>query len=295
MPAQGYSGSIVQFDGTTFRGHLRTFGVINPVNCLLLSKFIADNWQSISATYKISKSSGSRPKFPSVAADGRAIEVASIATKRQSQRHLASSFPIVLHLDINRFYGSIYTHSIPWAVLGKEEAKRRFASGTLNGHWSDTLDKLVRNCNQQQTVGIPIGPDTSRILSEIILSRLDYEICQTGSKVKSGALHHNIDDYEIGSFDYGLSEEYQSIFVRTISRYELRINDFKSVVKTGLDFVPSNFQRKFDVLRGKKGKVFVEHFFELMYSISKENSDSNVLGYGLKRFSRTLSSKRKSK
>ena len=32
----------------------------------------------------------------------------------------------------------------------------------------DKLDRLVRKGQDNQTIGIPIGPDTSRILSEII-------------------------------------------------------------------------------------------------------------------------------
>jgi hypothetical protein len=290
-PQNNYAGSTAHFDGTTFRGHLRTFGVINPINYLLLSRCIAKNWPDILGVYKLSSSSGARPKFPSSGSDGRAIEEASIATKRQSIGHLASNYPMILNLDINRFYGSIYTHSIPWAVLGKEEAKRRYSAHTLAGHWSDTLDTLVRNCNQRQTVGIPIGPDTSRIISELILSRIDYELCRRGTDINSKQLYHNIDDYQIGGFDVRFTENSQSMFVRTISRYELRINDFKTILNHGIEFVPAKFQRKFDILKDKYGRIFVEHFFELLYSISKENMDSNVVGYAIKRFSKRLSSK----
>lgn len=287
-PAAGYSGSTTFFDGATFRGTLRTFGVINPVSYSMLSRFIASNWGEISKVIGLSGCSGARPKFPSLAAQGRAIEPSSIATKRRSQRHLASVYPVILGLDINRFYGSIYTHSIPWAALGKQEAKRRYRARSLAGHWSDQLDILARNGNQRQTVGIPIGPDTSRIISEIILARIDSDLTSSESGLSSSQIFHNIDDYQIGVFSHSGAENAQSKFVRAISRYELRLNDFKTSVDHGMEFSPSNFQRAFDVLSGQTGSNFVEHFFDILYSSARRYPDMNVLGYGLKRFARSL-------
>ena len=289
-PPHSYYGSTTFFDGATFRGVLRAFGIINPASYFLLASFIADNWSSFAKVYRLSSSSGARPKFPPLGSGGRAIEVASLAVKNRSIRHLASSFPIILNLDINRFYGSIYSHSLPWAALGKQEAKRRFRNGNLQGHWSDTLDRLIRNCNQRQTVGIPIGPDTSRIISELVLSRIDAELTARGSGIGPKQIFHNIDDYQIGAFEGAKIEDAQSQFVRTIDKYELRLNDFKTSVGQGLELAPSNFQLEFDVLRAKRGRNFVEHFFEILYSQITLNPDSNVLGYALKSFASSLSS-----
>ena len=290
LPPNGYHGSTIFFDGATFQGHLRKFGVINPANYLLLSRFIAAQWPDISATFDLSPCSGTRPKFPARNAPGRAIESASLATKRKGQAHLASMFPVILSLDINRFYGSVYTHTIPWAVLGKEPAKQMFANGTLNTHWSAHLDRFARNCNQRQTVGLPIGPDTSRIISEMLLSRLDAELIARGSGLTSSQVYHNIDDYQIGCFDIHAAENAQSLFVRTITRYELRLNDFKTSIDHGLDFHPSNFQRFFDILANATGRNFVEHFFEILYQLDARYAGVNVIGYALKRFARALAS-----
>ena len=67
-PAAKYTGSTTSFDGATFRGHLRTFGAINPVSFYLLSDFIAEYWPQISAVYGLSSCSGVRPTFPALAA-----------------------------------------------------------------------------------------------------------------------------------------------------------------------------------------------------------------------------------
>src|SRR5207253_8799128 len=287
-PPNGYAGSTLFFDGATFRGHLRKFGVINPANYFILSRYISQRWTEISQTYDLSSCSGTRPKFPARSAPGRAIQSASLANKRKGQAHLASMYPVILSLDINRYYGSIYTHSIPWAVLGKEPAKAMFANNTLNTHWSASLDRFTRNCNQRQTVGLPIGPDTSRIISEMILSRIDNELTASGSGLASPRIYHNIDDYQFGCFDVQATENAQSRFVRTITKYELRFNDFKTSIDHGLDFHPCNFQRFFDALANTSGRNFVEHFFEILYQLDGRYPQVNVIGYALKRFAQLL-------
>lgn len=281
-------GSTTFFDGATFKGHLRTFGVINPVNYLFLSRHIAHQWAQIATVLRLSRCTGARPKFPALAEGGRAITVATIASQRSEKRHLASSYPVITSLDINRFYGSIYTHSIPWAALGKESAKAAFASHTLGGTWSDVLDRLARNCNQRQTVGLAIGPDTSRIISEMLLARIDHELTAPGSGLVSTQIFHNIDDYQFGTLSISDGENAQSIFVKTIAKYELRLNDYKSKIETGLGFQPSNFQRNFDILRGQTGKNLIEHFFDILYRQISLNPNANVVGYTLKRFARPL-------
>ena len=190
-----YASHVVNFDGSTFQGNLRTFGIINPVSYCFLGQKISEGWPKINSVYKLSKFSDARPSFPAMNADGRAITSSPLSAKRRHLQHLAGAFPLLLYLDINRFYASLYTHTLPWSALGKEEAKRRFFNKTLSGHWSDTLDLFVRNCNSRQTVGIPIGPDTSRILSELLLARIDHEVWRQIKTLKAADFTHSIDDY----------------------------------------------------------------------------------------------------
>jgi hypothetical protein len=73
----------------------------------------------------------------------------------------------VLQTDINLFYPSVYAHTMPWAIHGKATAKVNRANKLLG----NLLDSLVRCGQDQQTIGIPIGPDTSLLLAEILLNR----------------------------------------------------------------------------------------------------------------------------
>ncbi|AQT45941.1 hypothetical protein BBC0244_022890 [Bartonella apihabitans] len=285
-----YFSTLTQYNGTTHKGNIRKFGIVNPINYFFLAKYISENWVNITKIYSLTKCSGARPKFTNTNSGGRAIEGATIRAKRKHQNHLTSIYPVVLHLDINRFYGSIYTHSIPWAALGKENAKNLHHKGLLKNDWSNTLDTLLRNCNQQQTIGLPIGPDTSRIVSEIILSRIDHELVSSKKlySLNSNQIYHNVDDYQIGNSSISDSENIQSLFVHVLNKYELNLNEFKTTISHGMNSKPEVFQRYFDVLNGKLGTDFIEHFFEILYNIDLSNKDNNIVGYCLKKFYKSL-------
>src|SRR3546814_9550733 len=67
-----------------------------------------------------------------------------------------------------RFYHSIYTHSIAWAILGKAHVKASHHTNAFKGHFANHLDKAVGAGQEGQTIGIPLGPDTSRIIAELV-------------------------------------------------------------------------------------------------------------------------------
>ena len=287
-PPKDYRSNTIFFNGSRFDGMIRTFGIINPISYFLLCEHIANNWVNIVKVFKLSNCNVKKPKFPSVNASGRAIEYASLTYQKINQNHLASFFPIIVNLDINRFYESIYTHSIPWAVLGKDKAKGQLHSQDFTEHWSNKLDIFARNSNDQQTIGLPIGPDTSRIISELILSRIDYDILSNNKAIRSTQIYHNIDDYQIGAYSSNEADNAQSGFVRAISNYGLRLNDFKTNTDYVTKFLPEKFQTHFDILDNQHGRRFVEHFFEILCFQIPKYPKLNVLGYTLKRFAERI-------
>src|SRR5690606_23357300 len=84
----------------------------------------------------------------------------------------------VLISDIGEFYPSIYTHSLEWALHGKAASKARLAA-KRRAPFGRSLDQAVAIGQGGQTKGIPIGPDTSLLLAEIILTAVDLELQQT--------------------------------------------------------------------------------------------------------------------
>lgn len=74
--------------------------------------------------------------------------------------------------DISNCFPSIYSHSIAWAILGKKTAKERRGVG----EWCNELDYFVRNIKNEETNGILIGPHSSNLISEMILSSVDCKL-----------------------------------------------------------------------------------------------------------------------
>lgn len=98
----------------------------------------------------------------------------------------------MVQIDVSKCFDSIYTHSLPWSILGKSQTK----------HWLDqskstfgaSFDALMQRLNQNETNGIVIGPEFSRIFAEIILQSVDVQL--QAYLLKTSGLIHKI-DYEI--------------------------------------------------------------------------------------------------
>src|SRR5690606_29316911 len=73
-------------------------------------------------------------------------------------------------------FGSIYTHSLEWAIQGYDEAKKQLQNKKGPRHWSSAFDTALRNAKRKETTGLPIGPCTSSIAVEIILAAVDKEL-----------------------------------------------------------------------------------------------------------------------
>jgi hypothetical protein len=111
----------------------------------------------------------------------------------ESQDHLRSErdFQYLTKFDISSCFDSIYTHSIAWAVYGKEFAKQNLK--TMPSSFPGKFDSLMQRVNYNETNGILIGPEVSRIFAEIILQAVDADVC---SKLNSHGLAH-VDDFRI--------------------------------------------------------------------------------------------------
>lgn len=101
-------------------------------------------------------------------------------------------YDAMVQIDVSKCFDSIYTHSLPWAVLGKDQTKFSLeeSKGTFGGHF----DALMQGLNHKETNGIVIGPEFSRIFAEIILQSVDAELIK---QLADGAnLKHKV-HYEI--------------------------------------------------------------------------------------------------
>lgn len=84
----------------------------------------------------------------------------------------AHRFKVLIRTDITNFYNSVYTHSIAWALHGREEA---FSDKTFN-LLGNKIDKLIQYANDGRTNGIPVGSAVSDLIAEILLAKIDQNV-----------------------------------------------------------------------------------------------------------------------
>jgi hypothetical protein len=83
----------------------------------------------------------------------------------------------LLKLDISKCFDSIYTHSLAWALLNKDSVKESL--GGSKKTFAGRFDVLMQQINYNETNGIIIGPEFSRIFAELLLQSVDKKIEQT--------------------------------------------------------------------------------------------------------------------
>lgn len=101
-------------------------------------------------------------------------------------------YDAMVQIDVSKCFDSIYTHSLPWAVLGKDQTK--FSLEESKRTFGGRFDALMQDLNHKETNGIVIGPEFSRVFAEIILQSVDIDLI---TQLSEGAnLTHKV-DYEI--------------------------------------------------------------------------------------------------
>ena len=257
----------------------RKLGVPNPIYFYQLASFIIDNWQTLHSNASRSRFSLTSPVDGTLS---RAIERQYSLTERPIRRaQLRSTSRYILHADISRFYPSIYTHSIPWAMHTKSVAKADRSNRLIGNN----LDRLVRNAQDAQTLGIPIGPDTSLLIAEIILGAIDVELSQRA--IVNGFRY--MDDYEFGFMTLSEAEESLAIFQEVLNAYELALNPNKTkIIKLPMptDSLAISELRSFGFrasIAGQESDIL--RYFDRAFVLSNESPEEGILKYAISRLS----------
>ena len=255
----------------------RQLSIPNPVNFYQLASLVAANWNDLSLRCNASTVSISKPI--SVQSGRRAIDVMGRLSELPVHRaSIRSTSKYVLKTDIESFYQSIYTHSIPWAIHTKNVAKANQNSSELLGN---QLDKLVRNAQDRQTLGIPISPDTSALIAEVILAATDQKL----TSQLSGSAFRWVDDYELGFGSYSQAEAGLALLQTVLGEYELSINPRKTSIielPAPLDSPWVSELRTFP-FRPKAQLNDLIHYFGRTFELARCDPQGGVLKYSISR------------
>ncbi len=142
--------------------------------------------------------------------------------------NLEKKYSNMMTLDISKCFYNIYTHSVTWAVKNKEYAKNNTGKRTFE----NDFDSLMQKSNYNETNGIIVGPEISRIFAEIIFQDIDvyvYNKLATKYQYKIDyEIRRYVDDYFIFSNDINLLEEINSLYQTKLEEYKLYINREKT-------------------------------------------------------------------
>ena len=131
----------------------------------------------------------------------------------------------LLHTDVTDCYGSLYTHSIAWAIHGFDEAKKNKTKSSLLGN---KVDQHVQGGRYGQTNGICQGSVLMDFVAEFVLGYVDQQINVALKAVGDVRILRYRDDYRI----FANSDEKAEGVLKIVSD-ELRLVGMKlGVAKT---------------------------------------------------------------
>lgn len=146
-------------------------------------------------------------------------------------------FNNLLKIDVSKCFDSIYSHTIAWALFNKQIIKDNvnISLETFGGEF----DKLMQTLNANETNGIVIGPEFSRIFAELILQQIDkciFDNLLHNTENNKKLIHKR--DYEIFRYvdDYFVfynNESDKEIILKEfkicLKEYKLHLNEKKSI------------------------------------------------------------------
>lgn len=178
---------------------------------------------------------------------------------------LEKRYSVMHFADITKCFSSIYTHTVFWATADVRTAK----DNTHALNFSNQFDRLMKSMNYNETNGICIGAEVSRVFAEIILSEIDRQVIaflrDRGSHYRRDyEFRRYVDDYYIFSKDVATSNKVLAAISMRLSEYGMHLNADKTHA------VPRPFiTAKSRLVR--EANRHLEEFFQKFLKLSSNN------------------------
>ena len=217
----------------------RPFEIIHPVLYVALVNLICekDNWKKITSRFN------SFQKNKKIICCSIPCESNNKETDKKDvilnwwnmfeQKSIAMSlkYNCMAITDITNCYGSIYTHSIAWAIETKEIAKQKKDDNSLLGN---KIDSIIQDMSYGQTNGLPQGSVLTDFIAEILLGYADEQI---GNEIKKNKINkYSIlryrDDYRIYAQNELELKAILRIITDVLSTLNFKLNATKTIITT---------------------------------------------------------------
>lgn len=221
---------LVEYRATRYNNVSRILGLIHPRAFAKIFGVIEENYEEIKKSTADSNSAINLQRHD----DGRILIMNYEDPETKALAAAQDSFgkKYRAHTDVANCFGSIYTHSLEWAAQGFEEVKANMLANVKKIHWSGALDECLRFAKRKETSGLPIGPASSSIALEIILSAVDNKIRDRFSFIRY------IDDYTALCDEYAEAQDFIRCLSKELSQYKLTLN----LAKTSIVELPMPIQ-----------------------------------------------------
>ena len=184
----------------------------------------------------------------------------------------------VVHADISTCFPSIYSHALPWALVGKDIAK----ADRSQRKWYNKIDKACQHIKNGETHGLIIGPHVSNLLAEIILVVVDKRLWDNGFR-----FFRNIDDYDCYVNSYEEAQNFLNILEYELRQFDLPINHKKTKIEELPISSTAHWIHKLNAVPmvasyGKTSYREVNNYLDVAITLAEQIDDSAVLKYGIK-------------
>lgn len=167
----------------------------------------------------------------------------------ESPEHLQCErdFKFLAKYDISGCFDGIYTHSLPWAIYGKSYSKVYMTP--LKESFGSKFDSLMQRINYNETNGILIGPEVSRIFAEIILQAVDTEVSdrlmEKGWRLDQDfKIYRYVDDYFVFFNSEECCQQAKMLLQEILKRFKLSLNKGKEETLSRPMITPISIAKK---------------------------------------------------
>lgn len=184
----------------------------------------------------------------------------------------------IVKADISTCFPSIYSHSLPWALVGKDVAKANCKDDTL---WYNKIDAACYTLKNGETHGLLIGPFASNLLSEVILTVVDKKLYDKGYRY-----YRNIDDYECYVESYERAQCFLHDLEEALREFDLPLNHKKTAIHPLPVAMAEKWIHKLNsflaITKDEVNYTEVNAYLDLALSLATETGNSAVLNYAIK-------------
>jgi hypothetical protein len=181
-------------------------------------------------------------------------------------------FSKLIKFDIQNCFDSIYTHSMAWAVSGGKSIYKEHFQGSDDLTFGYRWDKIMQHIAYNETNGVVIGPEFSRIFAETILQHVDVivesALLQQGIKWNVDYVcYRYVDDFFFFYNDDKIREKSMLLFTNALKGYRLSVSSEKTQL----------IERPF-VTNITRAKICIDQLINEALSFCKDKDKTQPLG-----------------